>query len=64
MRESNTQFAATEIAPLLEDAEKDSNFEVLRQILSSEKGREVSYKEAAEIGESLITFYEVLAGVY
>jgi len=38
------------------------NMELLRQILSSEQNRDVSYEEATEIGESLITFFEALAG--
>lgn len=36
--------------------------EALRLILSFEQSRDVSYEEAVEIGESLVTFYEALAG--
>jgi len=36
--------------------------EALRLILEREQCRPVSYAEAAEIGESLMRFFEVLAG--
>lgn len=36
--------------------------ETLRLILQRQLAKQVGYKEALEIGESLITFYEVLAG--
>ena len=39
----------------------DSRIESLRHILEFNQGRSVSYGEAKEVGESLITFYEVLA---
>jgi hypothetical protein len=35
--------------------------EDLRHILEAKYGREVSYEEAEEVGDSLINFYEVLA---
>ena len=53
MATSNQQLMAAEEAP--------DNVEVLRLILSSEQGREVSYGEASEIADSLISFYEALA---
>ena len=36
--------------------------EQLRQILTKEQHREITYSEASEVGESLIKFYEILAG--
>jgi hypothetical protein len=33
----------------------------LRFILEREQGREVSYSEAVEVGETLLSFFEVLA---
>jgi hypothetical protein len=39
----------------------DARIESLRHILEFNQGRNVSYDEAKEVGESLITFYEVLA---
>ena len=39
----------------------NGRIESLRHILESNQGRNVSYGEAKEVGESLITFYEVLA---
>jgi len=39
----------------------DAKIESLRHILEFNQGRSVSYGEAKEVGESLITFYEVLA---
>lgn len=36
--------------------------EQLRQILTEEQHREITYSEASEVGESLIKFYEILAG--
>lgn len=36
--------------------------EMLRRILSKEQHREITYSEASEVGESLIKFYEILAG--
>lgn len=35
--------------------------EALRAILEREQSRPVTYEEASEVGESLITFFEVLA---
>jgi hypothetical protein len=49
-------------SPAGQAGEAPDNMELLRQILSSEQNREVSYEEATEIGESLITFFEALAG--
>ncbi len=37
------------------------SIDALRQILITEQHREVGYDEAATIGESLISFYVVLA---
>lgn len=37
------------------------SIDALRQILVTEQHREVGYDEAATIGESLISFYAVLA---
>jgi hypothetical protein len=39
----------------------NSRIESLRHILEFNQGRSVSYHEAEEVGESLITFFEVLA---
>jgi hypothetical protein len=36
------------------------NTETLRAILETQQSRPVTYDEAAEIGESLITFFEIL----
>lgn len=47
--ESNTQSSESE------------RIERLRVILEQEQGRPVPYSEALEVGESLISFYEVLA---
>lgn len=35
--------------------------ELLRQILMDEKGQNVGYEEAKEIGEALLEFFELLA---
>lgn len=43
------------------DATQD-NVELLREILTREQHREVTYDEAIDIGESLLDFFEVLAG--
>jgi hypothetical protein len=40
---------------------KLGNIEVLRLILEHEQSRHIVYEEALDIGESLITFFEVLA---
>jgi len=37
------------------------NIEALRLILEHEQSRHIVYEEALDIGESLITFFEVLA---
>ena len=37
--------------------------EQLRQILMGEKGQDVCYEEAKEIGEALLEFFELLAEV-
>jgi predicted ATPase len=34
--------------------------EALRRILEREQGRPVSFEEASEVAESLVSFYEVL----
>lgn len=47
---------------LVAAGEVPDNVEILRQILYKQQHREVTYEEAAEVGESLISFYEVLAG--
>lgn len=36
------------------------NTETLRAILETQQSRPVTYDEAAEIGEALITFFEIL----
>ncbi len=38
------------------------NVERLRQILDKQQHRKVTYEEAAEVGNSLISFYEILGG--
>jgi len=40
---------------------KSENIESLRLILEQEQSRHIVYEEALDIGESLITFFEVLA---
>lgn len=40
---------------------ESERIERLRVILEQEQGRPVPYSEALEVGESLISFYEVLA---
>jgi len=45
------------------NSETLDDFEVLRQILSHEQHREITYDEASDIGESLIEFFKLLAGV-
>ncbi len=35
--------------------------ELLRQILIKEQSREIAYDEAVDVGESLLTLFEVLA---
>ena len=40
----------------------NERIEELRQILESEQNRPVTYEEAKNVGESLITVYKVLAG--
>jgi hypothetical protein len=37
--------------------------ELLRQILATQQHREIAYKEAREVGDTLLEFYEVLAEV-
>jgi len=39
----------------------ENTFETLRLILEKEQARPVALEEAFEVGESLITFFEVLA---
>lgn len=36
------------------------SIELLRSLLEAQQSRSVGYEEAAEIGESLLAFYEVL----
>jgi hypothetical protein len=43
-----------------EQAEQADGIERLRLILEREHRRPVSFEEAQEVGESLISFYEVL----
>ena len=62
MPETITQYASSEVVPLPEDVAIDSNLEALRQILSAEQNRDVTYKEATDIGQSLIDFFNILAG--
>ncbi len=38
------------------------SIELLRGILESQQSRSVTYQEATDIGESLLTFYEILGG--
>ncbi len=40
--------------------ESVDGIEVLRMILERQQARDVTYEEATEIGQSLITFFEVL----
>lgn len=42
-------------------SEAADKFEQLRHILQDEQRRPVTYEEAADVGESLISFFEVLA---
>ena len=62
MPETITQYASSEVVPLPEDVAIDSNLEALRQILSVEQNRDVKYEEATDIGQSLIDFFNILAG--
>lgn len=41
--------------------QKYDSIEALRLILERKQNREVAYEEALDIGESLVTFFEVLA---
>jgi hypothetical protein len=41
----------------------EDTIELLRTILESKQSRSVSYSEAQEVGDSLLCFYELLAGV-
>lgn len=61
MTETNEQYEATKATALSSHVETDNNIEALRQILTAEQRRDVTYREAAEIAESLISFFEVLA---
>jgi hypothetical protein len=61
MATSTIQSAGIELLPLNSAAETDDSVELLRQILAKEQRREVAYDEAADIGDMLIQFYEVLA---
>ena len=36
------------------------NIELLRRLIENQQGQAISYEEAASIGSSLITFYEIL----
>lgn len=38
------------------------NVELLRSLLEVQRGGSVDYEEAAEIGESLLTFFAILGG--
>jgi hypothetical protein len=40
---------------------ENDRIELLRRILERKQNRAVTYDEALEIGESLLTFYKVLA---
>ena len=42
-------------------SEKDTEVEALRLILEQEQHRPVTYEEAQEVADSLISFFEVLA---
>ena len=42
-------------------SEKDTEVEALRLILEQEQHRPVTYDEAQEVADSLISFFEVLA---
>lgn len=42
--------------------QQSDSIEHLRRILELKLGRDVSRDEAEEVGDSLITFYEILAG--
>jgi hypothetical protein len=48
-QEGNTQLA------------QDDQIESLRLILEHEQNRSIEYTEAQEVGESLISFFEILA---
>jgi len=41
--------------------ESSDRIEDLRRILKEEQDRQVSYREANEVGESLLSFFQVLA---
>jgi hypothetical protein len=43
-------------------SQEDDSFEQLRGILEQLRGGTVSYAEARDFGDSLIDFYELLAG--
>lgn len=43
------------------EALEQDRIESLRVILEREQGRPIAYDEAREIGESLVSFFEVLA---
>lgn len=54
----NTTYKPTTVAA---PDQPNGRIESLRHVLEFNQGRSVSYNEAEEIGESLITFFEVLA---
>lgn len=39
---------------------KEPDFMQLKAILQRQQSRDVAYKEAAEVGEGLLVFYEIL----
>jgi hypothetical protein len=47
MPETNTQYYKQETALISEETEEDSNLEELRQILSAEQNRDVTYEAGA-----------------
>lgn len=61
MTTSTIQLAGAEGLPTQSTAYESDSLEALRQILVKEQHREVAYEEAANIGVSLIEFFEVLA---
>lgn len=54
----NTTYNPTRVAS---PEQPGGAIEDLRHILEAKYGREVSYEEAEEVGDSLISFYETLA---
>ncbi len=61
MAESFEQIRDTFLTESTCNAETSASINILRQILSAEQNRDVTYEEATDIGQSLVDFFQILA---